>query len=147
MERDNKGLTTLLVVIIIVLVVLCVLLATDTISFKIWNNDIVGTIDITNHTDDEEILGTYYLNEDNTYYFTLKADGTADVVEASCSTGPLPKKNVPYRIATYENAIILEFDYNLEGDYLFKYTGNSIFKRFYVTTPSCFGEDSYYAKK
>ena len=156
-EKNKNGVNLLLIFAIVILSMLCILFATDTISLKSKEviDDSSKQINEKNNNGenniDNDLLGTYYLNdnnENNTYYFTLKSDGTADVVESSCSNGPLPLKNVSYKITEKDNAVILEIDYNDDGKYMKKYIGNKVLNRFYQTTLGCIGsEDSYYEKR
>jgi len=156
-EKKKNGVNLLLIFIIVLLAVLCVLFATGTIDLKskvVADNNSNQSNENTNEVEnniDNDLLGTYYLNEDNennTYYFTLKSDGTADVVESSCSNGPLPLKNVSYKITEKDNAVILEIDYNEDDKYTQKYIGTKVLKRFYQTSLGCLGsEDSYYEKR
>ena len=158
-EKNKNGTNLLLIFIIVILAVLCVLFATGTISFKTadkcvnenTNTQTSNNTNDLNNTIDNDLLGTYYLSNDNDkdeYYFTLKSDGKVDIISPSCSTGPLPMKTVSYRIFEKENAVILEIDINNDGTYQEKYIGTKVLNRFYQTTLSCIGtEDSYYGKK
>ena len=144
--KKSKSIIVFLTIIVIILSTLCVLFATGTISFKSNNR-----CEYANDNIDIEILGTYYFNEDNddnTYYFKLKSDGTADVVESSCSSGPLPLRTVSYRITSKGNAVILEIDINNDQQYSKVYIGNKVLNRFYQTELGCIGsENSYYEKR
>ena len=142
-EKNKNGVNLLLIFIIVILAVLCVLFATGTISFKtadkcVDENTSTQTNNNTNdlnNTIDNDLLGTYYLSNDNDkdeYYFTLKSDGKADIISPSCSTGPLPMKTVSYRIFEKENAVILEIDINNDGTYQEKYIGTKVLNRFTI---------------
>ncbi len=153
-ECTNKLLTALMIVCVLLSVVILGIISYDRF-FKEKDEEKVNTESIcppvnnaTNSEVDSELLGTYYFSDDETYYFTLKEDGHADVVESSCGEGALPLKTVSYKVMKSGNAVILELDINDNKQFESVYVGTKTLNRYYPTSLGCMGtEDSYYVKK